>query len=172
MDKGAALQLSMGPNLKSATLEARGRQRGPVKLCNRAFLPVWMSLFLETTDEGERLKVKEASFQYQLDLEGKQWVWRYDYVRESSGRHPAGHLQVNAVPVEKVSLPRKVLANAHFPTGRVSLEAMIRLLIDGFGVRPNQDREVWEPVLLESEGLFLEVAHIPTGATTNAEQSW
>ena len=45
------------------------------------------------------------------------------------------------------------------PTQRISLEAVIRLLIEQFGVPANQPPDIWRPMLTESEAAFLEIAH-------------
>lgn len=47
----------------------------------------------------------------------------------------------------------------HFPTRRVSLEAVIRLLIQEFKVPPRKPAEFWRSLLSESEAIFLDIAH-------------
>jgi hypothetical protein len=49
----------------------------------------------------------------------------------------------------------------HFPTGRVSLEAIIRLLADQFNTPCREDPDLWRPVLAETERAFLEIANRP-----------
>mgnify|MGYP001271409931 FL=1 len=52
---------------------------------------------------------------------------------------------------ERLEIP---LDKLHIPTGRVSIEAVIRMLITEFGVRPL--REDWEKRLNETESRFHE----------------
>ena len=53
------------------------------------------------------------------------------------------------------------LARVHFPTMRVSLEAIIRLLVEDFRVPCEAPADVWRPVLAASEAAFLAIAHRP-----------
>lgn len=133
----------------------------PLPLTDGHYLRVMVILFFEDTPEGRRAKVKASSFQYQLDREGDRWVFRYDYLREPPAPHPAMHLQICGALTERC-LPDDVpLERVHFPTQRISLEAVIRLLIEQFGVPSNQPPEIWRPILAESEAAFLETAHRP-----------
>lgn len=123
-----------------------------------------ISLFLDEADErGVLLKVRESSFQYQVDPDGKQWIFRYDYLREpGSDPHPTAHLQVRGEVLETGVLPAsRPLDRVHFPTGRIALEAVIRLLIEQFGLPARTPPEIWRPVLTESEHSFREIAHQP-----------
>lgn len=132
-----------------------------VRLNNGRYLRVSIVLYREPHEGGYRLKVEQASYQYQSDEAGNRWVFRYDYRREPTDQHPATHLQVRGTLVENVALYRGVLQRVHFPTGRVSLEAVIRLLIEQFNVPTNTALEVWRRVLAESERSFEEIAHRP-----------
>ena len=49
----------------------------------------------------------------------------------------------------------------HYPTGRVALEAVIRLLIEQYSVVPLQPAHIWRPLLHASETAFQEIAHKP-----------
>ena len=121
-----------------------------------------MSLFLAPHEGRTRLKVEKSVMQYQLDEDGEHWIFRYDYLRQPTEPHPAAHLQIAGTLIEGTVVPvRETLARVHFPTGRVSLEAVIRLLVEQFGVRTNTDPDVWRPVLVESEKEFEEIAHRP-----------
>jgi hypothetical protein len=51
------------------------------------------------------------------------------------------------------------LSRIHFPTDRISFEAVIWLLIDQFGVPASESADVWRPLLAESEALFLGIRH-------------
>jgi hypothetical protein len=105
------------------------------------------------------VKVASSSFQYQLDEEGDSWVFRYDYVRQPPDPHPAAHVHVRGSLAEQCLRDKQALEDIHFPTQRVSLESVIRLLIEQFNVSAHQPSEIWRPLLAESEALFLEIAH-------------
>jgi hypothetical protein len=134
----------------------------PLPLNDGHFLRLSASLYLAQTDAGIRMKVKNSAYQYQTDKEGNEWVFRYDYLRLPPGLEPGAHLQLHG----RLHLGDQPLDRLRFPTGRVTLEAVIRLLVDQFGVEPNDDPELWRPVLAESEKLFLEIAHQPGRADT------
>ncbi len=132
-----------------------------VSLRDGRFLRVFIVLFREPHNRGHRMKVEQAMYQYQVDPEGERWVFRYDYHREPRDQHPATHLQVRGTLTESVETYRGVLERTHFPTGRVSIEAVIRLLIEQFGVPPASAPEIWQRVLAESERTFESIAHRP-----------
>ncbi len=132
-----------------------------VPLTDGRYLRLSVTLHLVPTGQGRRLKVEKSLYQYQADQAGEQWVFRYDYVRTPPAPHPAAHLQVRGALTENCLPPDTPLERVHFPTHRVSLEAVIRLLADQFAVRCNEGDDVWRPVLDESERLFLEIAHPP-----------
>jgi len=111
------------------------------------------------TAHGPRVKVKSSSFQYQADQNGDRWIFRYDYLRQPPQPQPSAHLHVRGSLLEPCLSSGSALEDIHFPTQRVSLEAVIRLLIEQFGVHPNESVEIWRPVLAESEAAFLGIAH-------------
>jgi hypothetical protein len=63
--------------------------------------------------------------------------------------------------ISKVDPYREALEHVHFPTGRPTLEGVIRCLIVQFGVPSHTEPEVWRPVLAESERRFLTTARQP-----------
>ena len=91
-------------------------------------------------------------------------MFRYEYERDRStaDQHPPAHLHVRGVPEDDVgdALARP-LNRVHFPTGRVSVPAIIRLLVEQFGVSCNEDAAVWRPVLSDVEEAFQSIAHQP-----------
>lgn len=91
-----------------------------------------------------------SCFQYQLDtdLMSDKFVFQYDYDRHAKPRHPSAHLQINGVLNEQIAL----LPDVRFPVARPSIESMIALLINDFGITP-RDPE-WQEVLDESERAF------------------
>jgi hypothetical protein len=134
---------------------------GRVRLNDDRFLRLSITLFREPYRDGHRLKVEQASYQYQIDGPGDHWIFRYDYLRVPDEPHPASHLQICGGLHEDIALPHGPLERVHFPTGRVSVEAVLRLLIEQFGVTPNENADVWRRVLAESERAFERVASRP-----------
>ncbi len=130
-----------------------------VPLNDGRYLRISIVLYREPHEGGHRLKVEQASYQYQLDEAGYNWVFRYDYRREPMDEHPATHLQVRGRLLENVTMHHGLLERVHFPTGRVSIEAVIRLLMEQFGMPPNYPPEMWRAILSESERSFEEIAH-------------
>ncbi len=98
-----------------------------VSLRDGRFLRVFVVLFREPHNGSHRMKVEQAAYQYQVDPEGNRWVFRYDYRRDPQDQHPATHLQVRGTLTESVTPYRGLLGRTHFPTGRVSIEAVVRL---------------------------------------------
>jgi hypothetical protein len=133
----------------------------PLPLRDNRYLRLSITLFLAQTPEGHRLKVLDSSYQYQADRDGGQWVFRYDYLRTPPYPHPAAHLQIRGGLAGGVLSAGTSIERFHFPTGRVSLEAVIRLLADQFQVPCSEPPEIWRPVLAESEQAFLAIARRP-----------
>ena len=128
----------------------------PLRLTSGNFLRLSVGLYREEATEGPRVKVSTSSFQYQLDATGDQWVFRYDYLRTPPDPHPASHLQIRG---SLTHVPEIQMKDVHFPTHRVSLEAVIRLLIEEFRVPPRRESEFWRAVLAESEAVFMKIHH-------------
>ncbi len=162
MHSTGQLKLKAGP--RAGTFDIAGPNLvGPLPLRDGHFLRVSVSLMLAKTTDGIRMKVVEASYQYQLDETNDSWVFRYDYERNPPNRYPAGHLHIRGTLHQKC-LPRgsmQELEDVHFPILRCSIEAVIRLLADQFQVSCTTARSFWRPVLALSEELFLAMAHKP-----------
>lgn len=128
---------------------------------NRGYLRLVMTLSLVQAQGRQLLKVMNSGCQYQLDEAGERWIFRYDYRRVPPDPYPAAHLQIRGRLDEDCLPPGRTLARIHFPSGRVSIEAVTRLLVDQFGVPTTRRPELWRPVLSETERIFHEIAHIP-----------
>lgn len=109
--------------------------RDPLRLNDGRFLRLSAKLYLDRSSTPNFLKVEETSYQYQLDQDGERWIFRYDYLRNPPGAIPAAHFQINGELAEAAVIAGTQLKRLHFPTGRVSLEAVIRLLAEQFQVR-------------------------------------
>jgi hypothetical protein len=164
--QGGGVQLFKGQEVGERYV-LTGWNGEPIPLNDGCYLRLAISLYLgDSPEKGLKdvLKVRKASFQYQVDLAGDQWIFRYDYLREQqeAGLHPQAHLQLRGTLTEDGVLPpNQALERVHFPTGRFSLEAALRLLADQFGVACNAEPELWRPALALSERAFIEIAHQP-----------
>jgi hypothetical protein len=110
------------------------------------------------------IKVSKALYQFQTEPGMRRWVFRYEYLRNPPDHHPSAHMHVRADLKEeevRVLPDKEVLEDVHFPTERVSLEAIIRLLVDHFGIRCATPEAVWRPALLASEDAFREMQDSP-----------
>jgi hypothetical protein len=96
----------------------------------------------EAVRQGRAWRVSSRAYYYRIDTtnggELLSWHWHPD------GRFKQPHLHVAALNRRQ-----------HLPTGRVSLEAILRLLLTEFGVRPR--RADWESVLAASQAQFEEL---------------
>jgi hypothetical protein len=133
----------------------------PVRLNDGNFLRIVVNLSLDAIEDApSKLRVYSASFQYQLDERGEQWVLRYDYVRVPENPHPASHLQIHGTLIHPECLPDNApFDRIHLPTGRITIEAVIRLLAEQFQVPCNEEPAICRPLLAESELAFERIAH-------------
>lgn len=158
---GPAVYYAQG-NRDRGDIGGLGGVLAPVPLRDGRWLRLAISLYVENTDEGRRLKASKSTFQYQQSADADDWIFRYDYLRDPRDRYPAAHLQINAdLKVGGVLAAQRPLSRIHFPTGRVPLEAVIRLLAEDFGVTCEKPPEVWHAMLAEAENFFKEIAHQP-----------
>jgi hypothetical protein len=159
---GQYVTLTFGDRARAGVIMSGHGINDPVLLNDGNYLRVAVSLALELTDDGSRMKVVKSAFQYQRDKAGDEWIFRYDYLRVPAPgyAHPPAHLQIKGDLSHQDARWEK-LKDIHFPTGRVSIEAVIRTLIVQFGVSTNEPDELWMPVLSESEAAFLSIAHRP-----------
>lgn len=134
----------------------------PVPLANGRFLRFTMELVVSRQDQ--QISVSKSCYQYQTDSNDRQtWIFRYDYSREQDGVDiPAAHVQIRGRLAEEGALPKtRALGRVHFPTQRVSLESVLRLLIRDFSVATQQPAEVWRPLLALTESEFIRISHRP-----------
>lgn len=159
LDDSGATRLSVGPRPNTLVLGGWNGPDDPLPLNDGRYLRLTVGLYLEQTPDGPRLKVEQSSYQYQEDRQGDRWIFRYDFLRNPPAPHPADHFQVRGALMEDCLPEGVTLERVHFPTARISLEAVIRLLIDQFQIRANTGPEMWRPVLAESERAFYGIAH-------------
>lgn len=123
----------------------------PVKLkCRPAvMLRVGMLYEIVRSEQPERLpwRVSTRGYAYEMQTASGELVWSYHW-------HPSPH-----VPIPHAHLGHTQLADhavlsqkAHYPTGRVSLESVVRACITEYRVAPL--REDWDKTLDLREGDF------------------
>jgi len=159
MPESSGLRLLFGPRGHDRGV-VEGRRDALVSLNDNRYLRLSVALFLEPYQGRTRLKVEKSVYQYQLDEPGDRWIVRYDYLRTPTDPHSGMHVQIRGRLHETEALePDETLERVHFPTGRVSVEAVIRMLVEQFHVPTNEPPEIWRPVLAESERAFQQIAH-------------
>lgn len=164
METGHAVRLTEKKDAAVPTqvLGGRGGPTRPVQLRDGRFLRVAASLYLDPHEGTTRLKVAQSSYQYQVGDSGNDWICRYDYLRQpGKDPHPLAHLQIHGSLTHDPGPAGVPLHHIHFPTGRTSLEAVIRLLVDQFKVPTKLPAEEWRPILACSEESFRVIAHQP-----------
>lgn len=100
--------------------------------------------------EGDRgpLKVQTVAYMYTLeDADGRE-VFGYHWHPESRSPSSFPHIHFGAGAM----VGRAEVQRAHFPTGRVSVEEFLRLLIEAFDVRTR--RRDWRAVLQQTQAAF------------------
>ena len=157
MVSGSSLHLQQGPRTNNYILS--GRLLAPMGLTDGRYLRIYMGLAIQKTKNGPRLKVLNSGFQYQTDTSGTNWIFRYDYERQPVRPHPPTHFHVRGHLTENCLPAGMALERVHFPATRVSLEAVIRLLIDQFHVPTQSIRSIWRKLLTETEREFLDIAN-------------
>ena len=101
--------------------------------------------------EGERgpWKVSTAAYEYTFTgVDGRE-VLAYHWQPGGASHVDSPHLHLGAG--SGIADPR--LASAHLPSGRVSLESIVRLAIEAFGVTSLRGRE-WPTILERGERAF------------------
>lgn len=155
-------QLASGARPGEMLLGGVPEPTDPLPLTDGRFLRLTISLFRERVEGGYRLKVRKSAFQYQEHRDDKaSWIFRYDYLRNPPEREPGAHLQINGSLARAVLPDGKPLGRVRFPTMRVSLEAIIRPLVEEFGVPCNESESVWGPALESTESVFFDIQHLP-----------
>jgi hypothetical protein len=170
-DHGLAVRRFSGDPVKRLIASWEG-PHVPLRLTNGAHLRFSIQAFLGETTKApgvKVLKVAKEDFQYQLDVTGRDWMFRYEYEREHSSRHPPSHVHVRGEMKRDLMVlgTGKPLEKVHFPTGRVSVPAVVRLLVEQFGLKCGSPSHVWRPVLAQVEDDFFAIAHhAPSGPTS------
>ena len=99
------------------------------------------------------LTTLEYEYTYQESEDPDSWIFRYEYKREPlpDYRYPKAHLHINAEPDAYPG--SKPFPRLHIPTGRVTIEQIVRHLLDEHAmpcISPNH----WQDVLAETQTAF------------------
>jgi hypothetical protein len=154
----------LGGSRAQVVLGGAGTPLDPLPLRDGRYLRVMASLFV---GRDGWTRVSQPSFQYQHTSDpglSDDWIFRYDYLRDpvAADRHPQSDLQVNGRLTHDDVLPaHRPLGRIHFPTRRMPLEGVIRLLVEQFDVPTAEPTEFWRPLLAQTERAFFEIAHDP-----------
>jgi hypothetical protein len=157
MQQSGAIRLTRGHD---RYVVASPVNHGALLLNDNRYLRLTISLYFEQVSEGRRLKTSSSSFQYQEDTAGDRWIFRNDYLRQPKNPHPGDHLQIRGQLTEYCLPAHRTLERVQM---RVSLEAVIRLLVEQLVVKCNERAKVWRRILATSEDAFLNllIAHFP-----------
>jgi hypothetical protein len=165
MARSSHVRLTAGDAKGRLVLSGPNGPGDPLLLDDNRYLRLTITLFFETAKGERHLKVFESSYQYQTDTGAE--IFRYDYLRNPKTHYPASHLQIHG-RLNQTSVPNSHYLNkVHFPTGRIPLEAVIRLLAEQFGVHCHAAKSAWRPILTESESAFAQIAHRPLSGPSN-----
>lgn len=167
MDPSSYVTATFGPRGRdAAALGGPAGTSDPILLTDGRYLRIAVSLFVDRSDVRGYMRVRKASYQYQADRAGSDWIFRYDYLRQPGPNlQPTAHLQVNGdLRVPEVLEDPTPLGRIHFPTGRISLDAVIRVLAERFHLPTNELPDVWRSALAGSEPSFHEEADQHSGS--------
>lgn len=106
-------------------------------------------------EPGGRYRIRTLRYLYAFSTtERKELLAFHWHPQEEGGAIPFSHLHIGAALTgEHPPLRPETLHKAHIPTGRVSLESVVRLAITEFGVVPL--RANWEGILQRTEEAFV-----------------
>jgi len=148
----AKITLSTGGRAETGKTHALSLNNDqPVSLKCRPALMLRVGMLYEIvrTAEADRppWRVTTRAYAYEMQAASGQLVWSYHWHPGSAVLAPHAHLGRTQLAADSV-LSQK----AHYPTGRVSLESVIRACITEYGVTPMRDD--WEKTLDSREGDF------------------
>ena len=104
---------------------------------------------IRTEDKPERgpWRVSTRGYMYEMQTASGELIWSYHWHPTGKVGSPHAHLGHTQLAADAV-----LSYKAHHPTGRISLESVIRTLITEYGVTAMRDD--WEAMLVMREGDF------------------
>lgn len=132
---------------------APNRVQKPLRLENDNYLLIFQRLCLRR--EQKFLTTREYRYVYQSSESPNDWIFRFEYEREPEGDnpYPRAHIHLNACPTTYSGA--KEFDKLHLPTGRVTLEDILRHLVIEHAVQPVSPN--WEQKLKQTEAAFREI---------------
>ena len=112
-------------------------------------LRVQMQYEIVPTEDADRppWRISTRAYAYELQTMSGELVWSFHWHPTSSAKAPHIHLGHTQLA------PHAVLSQkAHHPTGRVSLESVVRACITEYNAQPLKDD--WEKTLAQREADF------------------
>lgn len=119
---------------------------------------LYLGQTLETVKERNKSwRLRTLGYSYRIQRGPEQddpWVFRFEYIsRELQALfHPRHHLHVPTKLILPHSNREIDLAKVHIPTGWVTVEELVRFLVQGLGVRSRKSN--WDRLCRESEETF------------------
>ncbi len=125
----------------------------PMQLTNGRYLYAYQRVGLRRPERY--LTTLEYAYTYQETEHEDSWIFRYEYQREPHAGYPypLAHVHVNGSPAGYEG--PKPFPDLHLPTGRVTIEAVVRHLIEEHDVPTNSSN--WPTELQETEDAFREI---------------
>lgn len=140
-------QLATTSGLSPDEIQALTLPQGPVRLKSKQYGHLWLQIaqqFRLVQDGPRSWHTSTVAYDYRLDdSDGELISWHW---------HPATGVEFPHLHVSRWLIDRK----AHTPTGRVSIEAVLRMLLDEYGVPARKDHaDDYLDVLKASEKDFI-----------------
>lgn len=134
---------------KAHGLTLNDNQPVPLKCRPALMLQVMMHYEIVPNQQAgqEPWRVSTRGYNYELQTATGQAVWSYHWHPTSRIVSPHMHLGATELAEDAV-----ISHKAHHPTGRVSIESIVRTCIAEYGVQPLRDD--WESVLSFRESQF------------------
>ena len=143
---GAVLSVGSDPPDRPHVLTFVGvpRRQAPLR-GERDLAPRLLHAYALVADAGV-WRVHTTGYSYELQLADGREIVAYHYDPSGRSRVLTPHLHVRGLTTPLA------LGSAHFPTGRVPIEAVVRFAIEELGVSPR--RPDWQDVLARGEEQF------------------
>lgn len=125
----------------------------PLPLTNGNYL--YLNHRLGLTHAEKYLTTLEYTYTLQSEADNDDsWIFRYEYKRDQPADYPypLAHVHVNAKSPGGYGTEQKDFSDLHLPTGRVTVEAVVRHLICEHGIEPISPN--WEQTLTDTEAAF------------------
>lgn len=114
------------------------------------YLYVWQVLSWRTAAKGARLELDRYVYRLQEGRERKaRALIRWEYAPDSAADRPRAHVHVDArIEWGRYRLD---LQHVHSPTSRIAITAVLRFLVETFGLAPACGKERWDRLLIAGE---------------------